>query len=413
MPLFDYTGRNVDGESVSGVIEALESDSVVVQLREQQITPVTILAQPKKLDVDDQSQGVWKKLWVKWQFGEVKLEELAVFCENMSTLLEAGVPIVSATDQLAQSTSSKALAAVLGKVKSKLQAGKGLTATLSQYPHIFSNVFLNIVDVGENTGRLDVAFEQLSHFLSNEAATRKRMSAAMRYPKMVLVALIAAMVVINIFVIPAFVSLFDNFGQELPLATRVLMGTSSFMINHWGILLIGVFLIWLGCRSIINTTQGRYVWDRFKIHLPVLGPVVKSIMLTRFAWSFALMLESGVPLLRGISLVAQVAGNSYVSKKIQTVGEDIENGKSLSDALSNAKLFSQMILQMVAVGEESGRMGEMFARVAKAYEKSTDYAIQKFGDMLEPMLLLFMGLMVMVLALGIFLPMYSIMGKIH
>lgn len=418
MPNFNYVGRDAHGNKVSGLIEAVSKEAVAGELMAKHIVPLSIsdahvAAASAVTKVRAKSSGSNKRSFNRPRFlmGKVKLEELAIFSENMGVMLDAGVPIVTAVKQMAVTASHQALKECLSQVAEQLQQGQSIAKVVRSYPKVFPQLYANIIEVGESSGRLDESFTQLAVYLQNAAATRKRIKAALRYPKIVVGTLIAAVAVINVFVIPAFANFFKSSGMELPLPTRILIGMSDVFVAYWPVMLAVIVAIYIAIKMSLRTQAGRYLWDRRKLQIPGMGPLLQHIMLTQFSWSFALMIRSGVPLLQGLDLVAKSSGNAYIQSKVHRIKADIEEGRTLTQAIGASKLFTSMMMQMILVGEESGRTGDMFEKIAVSFEKQTDYTIQRFSDMLEPTLLVFMAGMVLVLALGIFLPMYGMLGQ--
>lgn len=416
MPNFNYVGRDAHGNKVNGLIEAATKDAVAGELMAKHIIPLSIsdavVGGKAHVHAGQSSSSKSRSFKLPAVFtSKVKYEELAIFSQNMSVMLEAGVPIVTAVKQMAITSSHHALKKCLVEIAEQLQQGQSIAKVIRQYPKVFPQLYANIVEVGESSGRLDESFDQLSTYLQNASATRKRIKAALRYPKIVVAALVAAVAVINVFVVPAFANFFKSSGQQLPLPTRILIGMSDVFVAYWPAMLIVIAVACIAVRVSLRTKAGRYMWDRRKLQLPGIGQLLKHIMLTQFAWSFALMMRSGVPLLQGLDLVAKSSGNAYVASKVLRIKTDIEEGRTLTQAIGASHLFSSMMLQMILVGEESGRTADMFEKIALSFEKQTDYTIQRFSDMLEPTLLVFMAGMVLVLALGIFLPMYGMIGQ--
>ena len=261
--------------------------------------------------------------------------------------------------------------------------------------------------VGENTGQLDQAFFKLSTYLERELDTRKRIKAALRYPSMVLIAIAAAIVILNIFVIPTFADMFSRLGADLPLATRFIIASSNLFINYWPYMLFGVMLIYVMINKSLKTKKGRYQWDRRKIKIPIIGSIIERSILARFSHSFAIVLKAGVPMTTGLTLVAEAVDNSYMQEKISAMRQSIESGESLLRSAVASTLFTPLVLQMVAVGEETGRVDELLAEVGDYYEREVDYDLATLTARIEPLLLVVVAVMVLVLALGIFTPMWD------
>lgn len=332
------------------------------------------------------------------------------FCRQMYTLVRSGVPLIRGISGLGETTRNAVLSNALREVIRDLEGGYGLSQAFNQQSEIFSPMIIGILQVGENSGRVDEAFLQLARYLERERDTRARVKAAMRYPVMVLAAIAMAVAVINLFVIPAFAKVFAGFNAELPWATRILLGTSNFTMNYWPLLMGVVALsVWLWVRF-IRTAKGRRWWDRRKLQLPVLGPVITKATLARFARSFAMTMKSGVPLIQGLTLVAGAVDNAYMAELFADLRRSIERGESISRTAAGLGLFPPLVLQMIEVGEESGRLDEMLEEVADYYDREVDTDLKNLGSAIEPILLLVVGGMVLILALGVFLPMWDL-GK--
>jgi MSHA biogenesis protein MshG len=259
---------------------------------------------------------------------------------------------------------------------------------------------------------LDVAFLQLSFYLERDQETRKQIKAATRYPMFVMIAIVIALVVMNIVVIPIFAGMFESFGAELPLMTRILLSTSEFFITKWLYLLVGIMFLIIAISRYLGTENGRYKWDRAKLKLPVVGSIFERTLLGRFARSFSMMLVSGVPLTSALNLVADAVNNAFMADRILNMRRNIERGESLSRVASSSKMFTPLVLQMINVGDETGRVDELLAEVADFYEREVDYDLKSLTSKIEPILISVVAGMVLILALGIFTPMWDMMGAI-
>ncbi|GLR72237.1 type II secretion system F family protein [Agaribacter marinus] len=409
MQAFFYVGRNKQGDEVKGKIEASDEGAAVKLLRAQHITPIDIGTKTQKKAAV--TSGT-KNADVNFLTPSVKLGDLIIFCRQMYSLTKSGIPIIRSVAGLA-TTKSLRLQHALKDVVEHLEKGRNLSSALSQHPKIFGQLFVSIVHVGENTGQLDSAFLQLALYLEREQETRKQIKSATRYPSFVIMALAAAFIVMNIFVIPVFANMFTKFNSELPLMTQILLGTSDFILNQWyilaSILLVCIFIT----KQYINTQNGRINWDHWKIQAPVVGDIVERSLLGRFARSFSMMLRSGVPLTSALSLVADAMDNAYMGDRILLMRRSIEKGESLSRVAKSSGLFTPLVLQMIAVGEETGRVEELLAEVADFYEREVEYDIKTLTSKIEPILISVVAVMVLILALGIFTPMWDMMGAIR
>jgi len=405
VPQFAYQGRNARGELVKGVLEGASSSAVADQLFNTGITPVHI-------DAASAGAGGVAGAGLRFSFGEAKVDlaDLMLFCRQMHTLLKAGVPIVRGLAGLQESAQSPALRAALAQVRESLESGRELSLSLRQHPKVFSTFIVSLVRVGELTGRLDEVFLHLYEFLAFEKKMREDMKAALRYPAIVLTALTAAMFIINIFVIPAFGKIFASFKIELPLMTRILLGTSDFFVAYWPLMIVGLVAGVAGLRSYVGSPAGRYRWDRLKLHLPVVGELVHKATLARFARSFALSGKSGVPIVQALAVVASVVDNAYLESRILQMRDGIERGESVLRTAVAAGVFSPVVLQMVAVGEETGEIDALMTEVADMYEREVAIEVEGLTAKLEPILLVVMGVLVLILALGVFLPMWDLAG---
>lgn len=403
MASFRYTGRNHQGERVSGSLQGNSADAVASELVAQRITPLQI-------EEETASGGDNAMAWLAERLRKrsVDLEELIIFCRQMYSLTKAGVPIIRAIAGLGESNRNQYFREVLQAVRADLEGGKSMAVALHAHPRVFNTLFVSMVSVGENTGQLDGAFKQLSSYLELERETRKRIKQATRYPLFVLSAMGVALAVINLFVIPAFAKVFEQFKAELPWATRALIGTSQFFQHYWWLmaLLLGgglyAFFQW------IKTEEGALTWDRLKLRIPFVGGIFERIALARFTRTFAMMYGAGVPLLQTLSINSASVGNRHIGRAVLAMREGVERGEALTRTAAASGLFTPLVLQMMAVGEETGALDDLFVEVADFYEQEVDYDLKQLADAIEPILIVAMGVMVLVLALGVFLPMWEL-----
>jgi MSHA biogenesis protein MshG len=288
-----------------------------------------------------------------------------------------------------------------------LESGRDLSNSLARHPDIFSGLFVNIIHVGEQSGHLEHSFLQISKHLEQEKLNRDRIKAATRYPKIVIAAIVVALVVINVFVIPAFSSTFARFGSDLPLPTQILVASSSLFMNYWPHMIMVLVLMVFGASSYLKTEHGCFNWDRLKLKTPVLGDIILRTTLGRFTHSFAMSLRAGVPLVQALSMVSKTLDNRYIESHIVAMRSSIERGETLTKTATATGIFTPLVLQMLAVGEETGNVDDMMDEVAEYYEREVDYDLNFVGDAIEPILLIIIGIMVLMLALGVFLPMWE------
>lgn len=401
MPSFAYKGRSRRGALVEGVIDANSADSVAAQLINTGITPIDITTRSDGAVAMDVLQTL------RTSRAPV-LEDLILFTRQMYTLTRAGVPLVRAMTGLIQSTRNLQLVQAMRDVLANLESGRDLANSLSRHPKIFSTLAIAMVRVGENTGRLEESFLRLTEYLEREKETRERIKAALRYPSLVLLALAIAIGVVNVFVIPTFAQLFLKADVALPWQTRALIATSDFFVAWWW-LVLGAALGGIGAFfSYIKTDSGRYWWGRRKVSLPLVGDIIHRATLSRFARSFAMALTSGVPLLQALAVVSRAVDNEYIGEQILNMRNGIERGESLTRTAALTGMFTPLVLQMLAVGEETGAVDDMMNEVAEYYEREVDYDVKNLSALIEPVMTIAMGVLVLILALGIFLPMWDL-----
>jgi MSHA biogenesis protein MshG len=401
---FSYKARKSSGELATGVLEAVDASTVAQILIGRSFTPIEI-SENNQVQVAESSK-------ISFLTPNITIDDLVIFSRQMYSLAKSGIPILRAVRGLADTTSSQRMSAALNDVADQLERGRTLSSALNKHDQVFGQLFISIVHVGENTGKLDDAFLQLSFYLERDQETRKQLKAATRYPMFVIIAIVIAMVIMNIVVIPIFADMFKSFGAELPLMTRILLSTSDFFITKWQYLLVGITLSVFSIIRYLGTKNGRYKWDQTKLKLPVVGSIFERTLLGRFARSFSMMLISGVPLTSALNLVAGAVNNAFMAERILGMRKNIEKGESLSRVASSSKMFTPLVLQMISVGEETGRVDELLAEVAEFYEREVDYDLKSLTSKIEPILICVVAGMVLILALGIFTPMWDMMGAI-
>ena len=408
MPVFNYKGRsNRGGELIQGTLEGADSGVIADQLLNTGIIPTEIKLSRNTRTTQAQEMTLWQRLSQKQTVDPL---ELMLFSRQMYTLLKAGVPIMRALAGLQESSRSPAFTAMLQDLRESLDSGRELSTAMRHHPKIFSPFYLSMVQVGEMTGMLDQTFLRLYEHLEFEKDMRERIKSAVRYPMFVVVAMAVALVIVNLFVIPAFAKVFAGFHTELPLMTRILMGFSDFMVNSWPFLLALLIGAVVAFRAWINTVEGRYKWDRLKLHLPIAGEIIMKGTLSRFSRSLALSFKSGIPIVQALNTVGMVVDNEYMRSKIEQMRDGVERGESILRTANATGVFNATVLQMIAVGEETGDMDGLMFEVAGMYQREVEYEIKNLSANIEPIMIVALGVLVLILALGIFLPMWDL-GK--
>jgi len=404
MPFFAYKGRNTYGELVRGVLEGVNSGAIADQLFNTGVTPVEIVVTRKPAAASTNDAG-WSVRLTEGKVGEI---DVMMFSRQMYTLLKAGVPILRALSGLRESAQSLAFKRILADIRESLDTGREMSVALRRHPKIFSPFYVSMVRVGEATGMLEDVFLRLFYYLEFEKNTRDQVKSALRYPSFVITAIVIALVVINLVVIPAFAKVYASVKVELPLMTRILLAVSDFTVHYWPAMLVAVICAFVGFKIYVNTRNGKYRWDKIKLRLPLAGEIILKATLARFARSFALTYKSGIPIVQGLSVVALVVDNDHIGSRVEQMRNSIERGESILNTAIAAGVFSPIVLQMVAVGEETGELDSLMQEVAEMYEREVEYEVKKLSDRIEPILIIGLAVIVLVLALGVFLPIWEL-----
>jgi MSHA biogenesis protein MshG len=405
MPFFAYKGRNAQGELVTGTLESVSSNGVADLLMNTGITPVEIVTTRQPVST------VGSKWFERLTEEKIRSIDVQLFSRQMHTLLKSGVPIMRALAGLRESTSNKSFARVIQEIRESLDSGRELSAAFRAHPRIFSNFYVSMIRVGEMTGRMDEIFMRLFNHLEFEREMQERVKTAMRYPTFVVIAMVVALAVINIFVIPAFAKVYAGFKAELPFMTQVLLKTSSFTVAYWPVMLLAIVIGVIWFKFYTNTPVGRYKWDKLKLRFPIAGKIVLKGTLSRFARSLALAMRSGIPIVQGLTVVSQVVDNDYIASRVDQMRDGVERGESILRTAATAGVFTPVVLQMIAVGEETGDLDGLMQEVAEMYEREVDYELKTLSAQIEPILIVGLGILVLVVALGVFLPIWDL-GKV-
>lgn len=402
MARFAFRARDSGGQAVEGHRDATDAASVARELTAAGMVPVSVVEEEAVEDAHGPASGSG------WFVRKVAIDEIILLSHQMASLTRAGISVVRALRGLAESHRNPRLQTVLDDVAATLETGSDVASALRRHPTVFSELYASVIHVGENTGRLDQAFKQIAGYLEVERETRKRIKTATRYPSFVLGAIGIAIVILNVFVIPAFARVFEKFNAELPWQTRVIISVSDFMVAWWPLLVIGAVGLVLGLRHWVGTPAGRLTWDRWKLRLPIIGGIFERINLARFCQTFAMVSKAGLPITQGLVVISRAIGNEYMAGRIDGMRHGIERGSSITVTARESGMFSPVVLQMMAVGEETGSMDELMLQSAGFYEEEVDYQLKSLTDAVEPILVVAIGAMVLVLALGVFLPLWDL-----
>jgi MSHA biogenesis protein MshG len=411
MPTFSYRGRKESGEPVEGSVDAASASEVADRLLAEGIAPTEIR---EAIAVNPGINRLANREVKLGNFNpvrkRVKAVDILLFSRQLHTLLRSGVPILKALTGLQETSNNLAMQHVLLDLRESLNSGHELSYSLAKHPKLFNPFYLSMVRVGELTGRLEESFIRLFGHLEFELFMKDQVKSVLFYPGMIVTSIICAMIILNIWVIPTFAKVFKGFNAELPLMTRILIAVSDFFTAWWPVMLgffiasaVGAYLTW-------HNPRGRYHLDRLKLKLPVAGKILEKATLARYARSFSLASRSGVPITHALSNVAETVDNAYISAKILEIRNGVERGESILRASMASGIFTPMVLQMIAVGDESGALEDMMQEVAEMYQGEVEYELKTLAQQVEPILLVLLGILVLVLALGVFLPVWD-MGR--
>lgn len=400
MASFKYTAKDSSGKRIKATIHAPSEQAAMEQLLSSGLILLSL-----EQGVSDSAAPSSLSLFSR----RVPLEQLVIFCRQMYSLTKAGVPILRAMKGLQQSCNHQTLKAALENVHEDLSNGMALSTAMRGHPQAFSHLFISIVQVGENTGRLDDAMLQLAQYYEQEMETRRRIKAAFRYPTFVLITIISAVVFLNIEVIPQFIALFERYGGDLPLPTQVLIATSSFFVNYWWLLLLITMLLVVAYQMWKRTDEGRIKAAHLKLRVPVMGSLVNRALMSRFSRTFSLMLKAGVPLNQALAMAGEALDNAYLEREVAEMKTAIEAGMNLSSVTAKSPIFTALVHQMIMVGEETGQIDELLIEASDFYDREVDYDLKTLSARIEPVLLILVAGMVLLLALGIFLPMWNML----
>ena len=405
MSNFRYSGRSVRGDFITGKLEGDSVDAVATRLLNLGVTPLHITPDSTQhVSVQDLLQRLGANRPTK--------ADLVLFSRQMYAITKSGLPMLRGLRGLAQSTHNAILRDVLLDVLQSIEGGREFSASLARHPEIFPPLFLSMVRVGESTGTLDNSFLRLCEYLSQDQDIQDRVKAAIRYPIIVIIMIGLAVGVITVFVIPNFAPLFKVLGNDIPWPTRVIMGTSDVVVHHGWAMVGAAAFAFVVLKRYLKTEAGRYRWDGYKLKVPVLGELLRQSILSRVVRSLAISLEAGLPMIQALTLLSRAAGNEFLAERLLRLRDAVARGDPLSRAAMTSGIFPSLVLQMMSVGEETGELTRLLEEIAGFYQREVDYRLKNLTAMIEPLLIVVVGGMVLILALGVFLPMWNMIAKI-
>lgn len=402
MPNFRYKARDKYGALFVGTFETNGKEAVAGHLDSLGYIPVSIEEETPSVSLTE----------LLPQFETISSEDLIIFSRQLATLIGAGIPFMASFNALEEQTENPKLKKMINQVRRDVEGGSTFADALAKHPKVFSSLYVSMVKAGETGGVLDEILNRLATLAEHEAETRARIKAATRYPKIVLVALVVAFGILVSFVIPKFAALYANFKAELPLPTRIMIGINTAVHRYGLVILAAIVSAIFGFRKYINTPAGRLWWDGFKLKLPIFGPIFMKSALSRFARVFGTLTRSGLPVLQTLEIVSETVGNVVIARIVDNIRDSARQGRGVVQPMRVSKVFPPIVIQMVAVGEESGKMEEMLTKVSEYYDRDVDYAIKNLSSSLEPLLLAVIGGVILFLALAIFMPWWKLINVV-
>ena len=398
MPVYVFRGKNVrTNEAITGERFSNSQQALATMLRREQITPVSI-----------QEKRAAGGINISFGGAGVKQAEVAIFTRQFSVMLNAGLPLVQCLQAIGEDHPNLKFKAVLEAVRTDVESGSTLADALARHPKVFDSLYTNMITAGETGGILDTILQRLAVFIEKIVKLKKALRSASIYPSIIMSVAVIVVLVILWKVIPVFRTLFEGFNVELPLMTRIVIGLSEFVENFIVFMFLGMVGIWFGVRAYYRTKKGRLVIDKYLLKMPLLGDILRKIAVARFTRTLSTLMSSGVPILEGMDITAKTAGNAVLENVILDVRRNVEEGKTMVEPMRKSKFFPPMVTQMVAVGESSGELDTMLMKVADYYEEEVDVIVANMLTILEPVLLVFMGIVVGFIVIAMYLPLFKL-----
>ncbi len=397
MPIFAYRGRSQAGRVVAGRMEANTTEAVVAELRQQRIFPISVKPQSKPIELKIPGFG-----------RRVKDKDLTVFTRQLATMIDAGLPLVQCLDTLASQQPNKQFKKTLTEIREDVEGGSTFAVALKRHPTVFNPLYANMVEAGEAGGLLDTILSRLAVYIEKAMTLRRKVKGALIYPSTIVTVAIAVVIFLLVFVIPTFVKLFEGAGVELPLPTRIVMELSrlvqTYLLVGLGLLIAGI----VGIRFSYRTEKGRKATDALLLWIPVFGALLRKVAVARFTRTLGTLIASGVPILTGLEITAKTAGNKVVEEAITKTRGSIAEGKTIADPLKTSGVFPPMVVQMISVGEQTGALDSMLEKIADFYDTEVDQAVANMTALIEPILMVFLGVVVGGMIVAMYLPIFKL-----
>lgn len=402
MPSYQWKGRTLSGEVQSGELVVGSQEEVLAHLRKKRIIVMYVREKSKGLSLSLKLRGA----------SGVKIKDLAIFTRQFATMINAGLPLVQCLDILSQQTENLAFKGVIANVTNDVESGSTLAEALKRHPKVFDNLFTNMVAAGEAGGVLDDILLRLASYIEKAEALRRKIKSAMMYPLVVAGVAIGATIFMLVFIIPTFAKIFMDFGGELPLPTKIVMGCSTFLRNWWWALIAGIIAITAAYRRYAATEKGRRTVDLILLHIPIFGDVMRKGAIARFTRTLGTLISSGVPILDGLEITAHTSGNKIIEEAIMATRGSIREGETIAAPLRTSKVFPPMVVQMIGIGEETGALDEMLNKIASFYDDEVNTAVDALTSVIEPIMIVVMGMLVGGMVVAMYLPMFKLISVV-
>ncbi len=397
MPIYQYKGKNVQGKNVKGTMEAESKNEVAVSLRRQNVFPTEIVNEAQ-LGREIKLTRTKKKITVK---------DLSIFCNQFSTIIRAGISLIECLDILRKQSENTTLQEILDQIFEDVQKGVPLSKSMSKHPKAFPQLLINMVESGELSGQLDLIMKRMADHYDKEYKLAMKIKQAMVYPIILIVASILISIVLITLVLPNFINMFKDFGVPLPLLTQVLLAVGDFFKSYWYVVFGAIVLLIILFQRFISTPDGKLKFDDVKLHMPIFGPVNRKISTSRFSRNLSTMISSGISIIDSMEMVSRVIGNARISIGIEEALDQMKKGDGIASPLSRLKVFPPMLISMIRIGEDTGNLESLLETTADFYDQEVDVAIQSMLQLLNPLILLFMGAVVGTIVMAIALPMFE------
>ncbi len=399
MPLYEYKVITDKGENLTGTYEASSEKEVIAMLRQNNHYPVKVKETIERKDILD-----------SFIFKSVKIKDLAVFCRQFYTMLNAGIPIVNCLDVLREQTENKKLKSTLSEVYDDIQKGATFSTSLKNHKRIFPELLINMIEAGELSGNLDSILERMSIHYEKESKISNKIKGAMVYPILLSIVSILVVIFLLVFVMPTFLSMFE--GVRLPAPTRVLLLVSYFLTDYWYIYTIGIILVIFGFSQFYESEKGRLFFDRLKFKIPVVKGTTQKVVTSRFTRTLSTLLTSGIPLIQALESTSKVSGNKVVETEIKQAIDEISTGATLTNSIKKIGVFPPMVISMIQIGEESGQLDDILDKTANFYDEETESALQKMITLVEPLMIILMAIIIGAIVIAMILPMFEMVDTI-